>query len=135
MKITIKWTNTEPDYDLEDLVRQKINELDKFNVHIIEANVEIDKTTKHHQTGRYFRVEANLRAKNGLLRAQTTANDFSLALHQVKDELQQQIKKYKGKQEAKQRRGGRLFKKLKNLSPFALRDDEFKKERERKEGN
>jgi putative sigma-54 modulation protein len=93
--------------------------------------VEIGRTTKHHQTGDIFRAEVNLRLPGRILRSEAEELDWRTAIDRVKEELQAEIKKYRGKMEAKYKRGARMAKKLLRLSPLLL----FKKKggREREE--
>ena len=122
MKIIIKTTNTELTPDIEEYLNQKISGLDKFldgmNRNVIEARVEIGKITQHHQTGNVFRVEVNLSLPGRILRSEAEELDYRTAIDRVKEELQGEIKKYRGKMEAKYKRGARLAKKLLRLSPF-----------------
>ena len=135
MKIIIKTTNTELTPDIAEYLNQKIHGLDKFldgmDRNVIEARVEIGKTTKHHQTGDIFRAEVNLSLPGKILRSEAEELDFRTAIDRVKEELQNKIKKYRGKMEAKYKRGARVAKKLLRLSPLLW----FKKKggREREE--
>lgn len=136
MKIIIKTTDTELSPQIEKYVYEKINGLDKFldgmDRNIIEARVEINKITKHHQTGDIFRAEVNLSLPGKMLRSEVEEMDFCTAIDRVKEELQNEIKKYRGKKEAQYKRGARVVKKLLRLSPLLW----FKKKggREREEG-
>ncbi len=136
MKIIIKTTNAELTPDIAEYLNQKIHGLDKFlggmDMNVIEARVEIGRTTKHHQTGDIFRVEVNLRLPGRVLRSEAEELDWRTAIDVVKEELQNGIEKYRGKQEAQYKRGARVAKKLLRLSPLLW----FKKKggREREEG-
>jgi len=105
MKIIIKATNLELTPTIEEYIHQKINGLDKFLGNMdrgtIEARVEVGRTTKHHQKGYIFRAEANLRLSGQLLRVEAEELELRTALDRVKDGLQREIKKYRGRQEAK----------------------------------
>jgi len=99
MKINIKGTNMELTEAIKDYVEEKIGSLDKFYDNILEARVDVGKTTNHHQKGDVFRAEVNLEVpQKGVLRAEATREDLYMAINQVKDELQRQIKKFKEKQ-------------------------------------
>lgn len=79
-------------------VEKKIGSLEKFLKKIdplaVEARVEIGKPSKHHRKGQVWYAEANLKIPGRLLRATSTGKDLRTAINQVKDELQEQIKKY-----------------------------------------
>lgn len=68
-----------------------------------EAGVEIGKSTRHHRNGPVFYAEINLRISGHLLRATCSHEDLRNAIVDAKDELQQQIKKFKEKINAKRR--------------------------------
>ncbi len=112
MKITIKATNIELTPQAEDWARKKIDSLSKFFDKYIECFVEIGTTTKHHRSGPIYRAEADIRIPNKVLRAEATNKNLNVAVNAVKNELQRQIKKYKGKLDAKEKRGGRLAKRV-----------------------
>jgi len=122
MKIIIKTTNTELTPAIEEYIYQKIGGVDKFlddmDRNVIEARVEIGKVTRHHQTGNVFRVEVNLSLSGRLLRSEAEELDFRTAIDRAKEELEGEIKKYRGKKEAQYKRGARVAKKLLRLSPL-----------------
>ena len=95
MKITIKGTKIELTEAIKDAVNEKIGGLSKFYDNILEANVEVGKTSNHHQKGEVFFCEANLRVPGKLLRAREQKNDLYVAINQVKEVLQREIKQYK----------------------------------------
>lgn len=129
MKITIKTTNLKLTPGIEEQVEEKINSVDKLlddmDRNVVEARVEIGRTTKHHQKGDIFRAEVNLALPGRLLRSVAEEWDLRTALDQVKNELQQEIKKYRGKKEARYKRGARIVKRMLRISPLAW----FRKEK------
>lgn len=151
MKIVIKTTNIKLDRALEDYVERKINDLEKFakvfqgeeyfNGYYgkgkprVEAWVEIGKTTKHHKKGPHFYAECQMHLPNRSLRATSSSFDLRLAICEVKDELQRQLKQYKEKTSAKRKRGQRVLKKDLKLSAAARMEIErIKGSRIREEG-
>ena len=116
MKIIIKTTNLELSQELRDYIQEKINSLEKFAKIFQDKNyyngffsrgkprvevwVEVSRTTRHHQKGNIFRAEAQMRLPGKGLRAESERDDLKLAIAEVKDELQRELKKYKGKAEA-----------------------------------
>lgn len=98
MKIDILAKNIALDDPLRVFIEDKIGGLD----HLIgndkgRARVEIGKPSKHHHSGRVFYAEVNLSLGGKLLRATCSHEDLRNAITDVKDELQVQIKKFKGK--------------------------------------
>lgn len=86
------------DEPLEIFVQEKIGGLDKVigNDKSI-AKVEIGKPSRHHHSGRVFRAEVNLSMGGVMLRASCEHEDLRNAIVDVKDELQEQIRKFKKK--------------------------------------
>ena len=107
MNVKIKGTNVELTSYLTKLIEQKVKSIEKLlpgNPDLI-IEVELEKTTKHHQKGDLFRAEVQVEVPGGkMLRAVSIKEDFRSALTEVKDELQIQIKKHKDKISLEQRR-------------------------------
>ena len=125
MKIVIKATNLELNQELRDYIEEKIGGLEKFakvfqneNYYNgffakgkprVEVWVEIEKTTRHHQKGDIFRAEAQMRFPGKSLRAESKRDDLKLAITEIKDELQRELKQYKEKAETAAKRKTRIF--------------------------
>ncbi len=135
MKIIIRTINLELLPRIEEYIHQKIGGVDKLldnmDREVIEARVEIGKITKAQQKGDIFRAEVNLTLPGRLLRIEAEEADLRTAIDRVKDGLQREIKKYRGKKEAKYKRGARKAKRLIRLSPLAW----FRKEKGNREKN
>jgi len=99
MKIIISTKNISLDGALETFVQEKIGGLEKFigKGSTVEARIEIGLPSKHHRSGRIYYAEVNLKMGGKLLRATCQHEDLRNAIIDVKNELQQQIKKLKGK--------------------------------------
>lgn len=100
MKIVISTKNISLDEPLEVFIRDKIGGLEKFLKDpndLIEVRVEIGKPSRHHRSGRIYYAEVNLKMGGQLLRATCQHEDLRNAIVDVKNELQDQIKKFKGK--------------------------------------
>ena len=135
-KINIKATNIELTPNLRQYIDKKIGELDEFIQGIdtcVEAWVEIGKPSRHHRKGDVFYAKANIRLPRQGVRSEAKGSDLYLTIDQVKNELQRLLKKYKGKRDAKYKRGARIFKKTMRLSPLA-RFKKRKGQRVREEG-
>ncbi len=133
MKIVIKTKNIELNQALTDYVEEKIGSLERFVEDFneefdeffgkgkskMEMWVEIGKETRHHIKGDVYRAEAQTRLPGKSIRSVATSHDLRVAIDEVKDEMQRELKKYKGKIVAQAKRGARIRKKLTNLNPFA----------------
>jgi len=100
MKIIISTKNISLDDALRVFVENKIGGLGKFIKDpddLIEVRVEIGKPSRHHRSGNIFYAEANMKIGGKLLRADFKHLDLRTAIVQVRDELQRQIEKFKGK--------------------------------------
>ena len=98
MQVDIKGTNMELTEAIKDYVQEKIGSLAKYFDGILEARVDIGVTSKHHQKGNIFRAEVNLEVpQKHILRAEAEREDLYVAINEVKEELQRQIKKFKEK--------------------------------------
>lgn len=147
MKIIIKTKNVELTRALKKYIQEKFNPLEKFAKifqeekyfnHFfgkgkprVELWVEIGKETLHHQKGPFFWAECQMRFPGKSLRATARLKDLKLAIVKVKDELQLQLKRYKEKITARDKREQRVFKKELKISPSARF---YRKGRIREEG-
>ncbi len=121
MKLNIKYTDLKPSAAIETYVQKKMQSLDELvNVKeksarggaTVEAWMEVGKTTHHHHKGMVFRAEAQIRMKGRYaVRAESVQPDLHLAIDEVQDELQRQLKDYKDKKKTKELQGARKLKK------------------------
>lgn len=121
MKIIIKTKNIEPTESLSDFINEKFISLKKFTdilkreegmcKTLAEVFVEVEKETKHHNKGKVFKAEAEILFPGRKIMAQATGDDLLLTIVEVKDKLQQEIKKYKEKKIALHDKGARKAKK------------------------
>lgn len=109
MKINIKTKNLSLTPSLQDYINEKIGSLEKF-ITVSEIFVEVEKETKHHRHGEVFGAEAQIMLPGKSLVAKATSDDLLAAIVKVKDEMQQEIKKYKTKKMVSKRSGGRKAK-------------------------
>lgn len=84
---------------LRGYVEEKMNMLDKYlgKFKLINARIEVSKTTNHHLKGEIYSAEVNLSLGSDLLRVEKTEKDVFKAIDKVKDHLELVIKKYKDK--------------------------------------
>ena len=144
MKIVIKTTKVKLTESLRELVREKISSLEKFLEEILkkedifngrkprtEAFVEIGKPSSHHRKGDVFYAECQILLPGKMIRAVAERENLELALSEVKDELERQLRKYRGSQKIQQKRDQRRVKKDIKLSKAARF---YRKGRIREEG-
>lgn len=113
IKTNIKATNIELTPDIKDYIFKKIELLEKY----IDSkdtgamcDVEVGKTTMHHQTGDIFKAEMHLRVSGKYVYAVSEKDTLNSALDEVKDEIARSIASYKKKRESLVRRGGAMVK-------------------------
>lgn len=113
--INFKFTNTETDEKLQDLASNKFNGLQKF---VGEApaicEVEFEKITNHRQQGKIHRAEINLEINGKLYRAEATDETFERAIDEVKSELEESLRRARGKEDTMLKKGGRRLKQILN---------------------
>ena len=100
MKLNIKATNLDLTPAIREYIEIKIGSLSHFlkrfeTENEIEVFVEIARTTRHHRSGNIFYAEASFSIGKKLLRAEHFDWDVRVVIDEVKDRLQQEIKKYK----------------------------------------
>jgi ribosomal subunit interface protein len=135
MKINLKCTNVNHSPELDKYVQEKIGELAKYLIDqtgVVEAWVEVGRTTYHHQSGDIFHAQCDIRVPGKVLRATADRQDVYQAITEVKDELQKEIKSYKETMITKRRKGERLAKFLKNYSPIAWGKNKFFRDKQDK---
>ncbi len=99
MEIKIKATKLELSPELKDYVREKMDMLDRYlgNFPVINADVELERTTNHHSKGEIYRAEINLSVPGELLRVEDTGTEIYEAIDKAKDLMEKMIIKYKEK--------------------------------------
>lgn len=114
MRINIKTTNFSLTPAIQTYLEEKLNSLKKLlpSDESISADVELGKTTRHHQKGDIFKAEINLVLPGRLIRVIAEKWDLRVAIDGVKDELQRKIKDNKEKNISLYKKGGRMLKKL-----------------------
>lgn len=123
MEIIFKGKNFPLTPSIEEYAGKKIETLGRFlknfNQEIIKAEVEVGRTSYHHRSGDVFRAEINLSVDGRMFRAESEREDLFAAIDEVRDALEQEIKKFKNKKETIFIRGARSIKKKFGLSSLA----------------
>jgi len=112
VKIVIKTKNLRLPKAIKNFIEEKINSLEKFlkifgkeyynhffgrGKPRVEAWIEVGKETFHHKKGPYFWAECQIRLPGKSLKSTAISKDLKLAITEVKDELQRELKEYKEK--------------------------------------
>ena len=117
MRTSIKTTNLKRNPTIEALVSEKLlgpvekllGKLDQKTDIIFE--IELGRTTKHHNKGKIWRAEAQLSLpyRKKVLRAEACTESLRASVDEVKYELIREIKKYKEKRLASNILSGKLL--------------------------
>ncbi len=110
--IAVKVTNIELSPGLSALIDQKLMPLSKLipkDETDVTCKVEVQKLTEH-QSGKIYRVEANIFAHGKVYRAEATEEQMEKAIDEVRDELKRELDKAQGKRQSLMRRGGQIIK-------------------------
>lgn len=123
MQIIFKKKDFEITPSIQDYVQKKMETLEKFLKSFGEekmiADVELGKSTGRQKSGEIFRAEINLNLGGKMFRAESEQEDLLAAIDEVRDDLEQEIKKFKEKKETVFIRGARSLKKKFSISPLA----------------
>lgn len=128
MQITkIQGTNMELTEAIRSYVEDKLGSLTKLtqNFEPAKCDVELADESGRHNKGPYFRCEFNLEIPGDMLRAEAKDEDLYAAIDAAKDDLRRQIFRKKEKLGAKQRKGEKMWKKLRNMLPGSDQTDEM----------
>ena len=95
MKITIKATNAKLTPEAHEIINKKIAGLMKYYNQIMEADVEVGITSRHHQKGNIYRAEVNLQVPKKILRAEAETENVTKSINKVIDILKEELVRYK----------------------------------------
>lgn len=118
MKINIKNTNFDFSLEGKKYLEKKLERLVfKFLRHFEQKNeifiqVEVARSSFHHQKGPVFYAEINLFLPNKQLRAEGKGENIYVAIDDVYEDLERQIQKYQERKRTLFRKGASLLKKL-----------------------
>ena len=117
--VTTKVTGTNFDLtsELEAYVSDKLHALEKFTHHFdfkshdLIFEVEVERTTNHHEKGDLYRAEINF-TSGPLLRSEATDENMYLAVDSARDKMQRLMTEDANKHSGFFRKGRRMLKKL-----------------------
>jgi len=123
MQIIFKKKDFEITSGVQDYVQKKIETLEKFfksfGEEKIVIEVELGRVTTKQKSGDIFRAEINLNLGGKMFRAESEQADIFSAIDEMRDDLEQEIKKFKDKKETIFIRGARSIAKRFRVSPLA----------------
>jgi len=131
MEINIKATNIKLTPKLKEFIEEKINDLEKFSSIFqknedlwkgkakIKAWVEVGKLVLSHQTGPWHYAECQIELPGKSFRAVSEREDLKVAIVEVREELERQLRKYKEKIREEFEKGARELKERLKVSPSA----------------
>jgi len=114
MTIKIKATNIDLTDDIRNYVNKKIQKIEEIigDDPTLLIEVEVGRTTAHHQNGDIFRAEINLNIRNKQYRSEAEKDTLYSAIDEAQEEILQIETKEKSKKISIIRRGGRTLKDL-----------------------
>ena len=121
MHHNIKTTDFEMTPEVSEYLDSKLQTLDKYvarDDESVKCDVEIGRSTEHHQSGKVFRVEINITIGKKMLRAVAEEETINAAIDRAKDDITKTLRRHKGKQSRLFRKGGE---KIKNFLRFGRR--------------
>lgn len=130
MKLQLKVTNLELTDSISAHVQERMDSLERMVRRWGDqavAYVEIGRTTRHHRQGDVYRAELNLRFPGGMVRVVRQGADLHSVIDAMRDEMLQELSKFRSKRRELAERSARVFKFLKSFSPAAW----FKREKKK----
>jgi len=115
MTINLKGTAITLTPEISNYLHKRLAGIEKFLPDQADASiidVELGRTTKHHQAGDIFRAEINVHIGNRTFRAVSEMKDLYSAIDGMKDQVARELASFKGKRISLIRRSGQ---KIKNL--------------------
>lgn len=113
MVLNLKGTDITVTPAITDYLNKRLDGIQKFlpsETDAFVANVELGKTTAHHQTGDVFRAEITLHMSGRSFRAVSERGDLYSAIDEMKDEITRELSSYKEKRLSLIRRSGARLK-------------------------
>ena len=108
MRIEIHYTKFQGSFDITAYVKKRLGFLTKALRRFEKREevlvlVELARTTTHHKKGDVFYAEVTLKIPGKPMRATFTGPDIRLAIDEVKEKLEKELRRDKGKELAKRR--------------------------------
>lgn len=138
MRINTKGTGMSLTPEISEYVEKRIGAVLKFDVAADPSSlceVEIGVRSRHHQSGDIYYAEANLRVPGHELRATAEGATVNEAIDAVKDELQKELRRLKGKDiDFVRRQGARVKEFMRSVGSWSVEGFDWGVEQIRKFG-
>ncbi len=109
----IKATNMELTSSITEHINDRVETINKFlNDNNAIIQIEVGRTTNHHNKGDVFRAEFNLKSNDKSFYAESSKSDLYLAINDAKDQILSALKSKKGRSMTLFTRGARSVKKM-----------------------
>lgn len=109
MEISINGQGITISERLSQYVEKKVGRLDRYMPNLVDVRVDLSETNARNMAERTV-AQITIRDSRGtILRAEERSDDIFAAIDTVVDKLYRQIRKYRGKQQRKDRAGGEKF--------------------------
>lgn len=121
MNIRVKTTNVALSPSLSDFVNKCLDKVSGMikDDSTAQCDVELARTTQHHQKGDIFKAEMHITGEGIDAYASVERQDLNTAISDVRDEIMRKIRSGKSKHMSYVRRGGaRMKAMIKGLWPF-----------------
>lgn len=113
MRLNLKATNIVLNDDIRAYLEKRISSLGKLidiEDQAVMINVELGRSTKHHQSGDIFFAEINIYRGKETFRAVSDHPDLNSAIDDMRDEIAGELSSRKGRAISLSRRGGQIAK-------------------------
>jgi len=124
MNFNVKATQIDLTPELSDYLDKRLAALKKLIGEDAEvvAYVELAKTTNHHKSGDLFQAEMNFKAFGKSFFAKGEGDDIRSAIDVMRDEILEEVRSWKDKQESLVKRGGAKEKEI--VRDVLVKEDE-----------
>jgi ribosomal subunit interface protein len=111
--IQYKATNTEMIGELQDIMEIKLHSLEKYigDEADVKCSVEFEKVAPQN-SGKIYRIEANLTVDGTFFRAESTETTFEEAIDEVRNKLDKELRRANKKRMTILKKGGRAIKRM-----------------------
>lgn len=109
--ISFKHTDTEVDYNLQEVLTHKLESLQKYYEEPTIVEVEFRKEAPKN-SGEVYVVEINCTVKGDLYRAVATEESFEKGIDEARNELDKELRRAHKKRNSRFRKGARRLKEM-----------------------
>ena len=112
-QVNFKAIHVDIDQTLQNVLDQKLQSLEKFigDETDVKCDAEFDKVAAS-QSGKIHRLKVNLWFRGKLYRAEATEDSFEMAIDEVRNELDKELRRANDKHGSLMKRGGRAIKNM-----------------------